>query len=138
MCLEQWNRINQSQSFLRVIPVRAGDADGEGFALPVADQITLAPALVSVVGVGPCLFPPRHSAGEATIHDRSRPINPVFSSEPIQQRGTDAARIARETLALCATVKEAVQEALGWSGAWDTISERDIVRGYFLDSLGDD
>ena len=84
--LEQWNRIHQRQGFLRVVPVRAGQAHRERHAPTVAYQMALAPAFGSVGGIGAGLLAPRHSAHGATIHDRSRPINPAFSSEPIQQR----------------------------------------------------
>jgi hypothetical protein len=42
--VQRGNRIHQRQGLLRVVPVRAGEPDGEGHSTPVADQMTLAPA----------------------------------------------------------------------------------------------
>ena len=50
--VQGWDRIYQGQGLLRVVPVRARQTHGEGHAAPVADQMTLAPALRSVGGIG--------------------------------------------------------------------------------------
>jgi hypothetical protein len=55
----QWrNRIDQRQHFLRVVPIRAGQAQRERHTTPVAHQMTLAPALGSIGGFGPLWSPP--------------------------------------------------------------------------------
>jgi hypothetical protein len=89
--LEQWNRINQWQGFLRVIPVRAGEADGEGYALPVADQMTLAPPLGSVGGIG------RRSACPQTQRARSNYPRPLATNQSgLFERANPAARSASD------------------------------------------
>jgi hypothetical protein len=65
--LERGNRINQWQGFLRVIPVRAGEADGEGHAPPVADQMALAPGASLGRGIGTGLVSCIDRAHRATI-----------------------------------------------------------------------
>ena len=55
--LKWGNRIHQGQCFLRVVPVRAGQANRERHAPPVADQIAL-PRLARSVGFGPVWSPP--------------------------------------------------------------------------------
>ena len=49
--VQRGNRIHQRQGFLRVVPVRASQADGEGHAPPVADQMAFAPALGPIGGI---------------------------------------------------------------------------------------
>jgi hypothetical protein len=46
----------------------------------------LLPRLTRSVGFRTCLVTAMHRADGATVHDRSRPINLIVSSEPIQQR----------------------------------------------------
>ena len=87
--LQRGNRIHQRQGFLRVVPVRAGQADRERHAPPVADQMTLAPALGPIGGIRPGLVTAIHRADGTTVHDRPRPIDLVVASEPIQQRKVD-------------------------------------------------
>ena len=87
--VQRGNRIHQRQGFLRVIPIRAGEANGERHAPPVADQVALAPALAPISGIRTGLFPAVHCADGTTVHDRSRPINLVAASEPIQHRKVD-------------------------------------------------
>jgi hypothetical protein len=48
--------------------------------------MTLAPALGPIGRVRTSLVTTMHGAGGTTVHDRSRPINLIVSSEPIQQR----------------------------------------------------
>ena len=43
--MQRGNRIDQRQGFFRVVPIRAGETYGERHASPVANQMTLAPAL---------------------------------------------------------------------------------------------
>jgi len=57
--VQRGNRINQRQGFLRVVPVRAGQANRERHAPPVADQMTLAPALGPIGGIWTGLVTPR-------------------------------------------------------------------------------
>jgi hypothetical protein len=56
--VERGNRIHQRQGFFRVVPVRTGQANRERHALPVADQMTLAPALGSIGGIWTGMIPP--------------------------------------------------------------------------------
>jgi len=84
--VQLWNRIDQRQSFLRVVAIRAGETYGERHASPVANQMTLAPALGPIGRVRTSLVTAMHRADGTTVHDRSRPINLIVSSEPIQQR----------------------------------------------------
>ena len=83
--VQRRNRI-QRQGFLRVVPIRAGQTHGERYASTVANQMALAPALGPIGGVRTCLVTAMHRADGTTVHDRSRPINLIVSSEPIQQR----------------------------------------------------
>src|SRR5262249_15377017 len=55
-------------------------------AVSVADHVTLAPSPGSIRWIRTGFRPTTHRPHGATIHDRSRPINLVISSEPIQQR----------------------------------------------------
>ena len=84
--VQLWNRIDQRQSFLRVVAIRAGETYGERHASPVANQMTLAPALGPIGRVRTSLVTAMHGADGTTVHDRPRPINLILSSEPIQQR----------------------------------------------------
>jgi len=43
--VQRGNRVHQRQGFLRVVPVRAGQANRKRDAPPVTDQMTLAPSL---------------------------------------------------------------------------------------------
>ena len=93
--VQRGNRIHQGQSFLRVVPVRAGQANREWHAAPVADQMALAPALGPVGGIRPSLVTAVHRADGTTVHDRPRPINPVVARKPIQERKMDQIPHAR-------------------------------------------
>ena len=84
--VQRGNRIDQRQGFLRVVPIRAGETHGERHASPVANQMALAPALGPIGRVRTSLVTAMHGAAGTTVHDRSRPINLIVSSEPIQQR----------------------------------------------------
>ena len=84
--MKRGNRIHQRQGFLRVVPIRAGQSNRERYALPVADQMALAPALGPIGGIRTSMVTTMHRADGAAVHDRSRPINLILSSEPIQQR----------------------------------------------------
>ncbi len=73
----QWgNRIHQRQGFLRVVPVRAGQANRERHAPPVADQMTFAPALSSVTL-------PKVSGSVAVTPKSSDTTVRVRASEPV-------------------------------------------------------
>ena len=52
------NRIHQRQSFLRVVPIRAGQTHRERHTAPVADQMPLPPRLARSAGFGPVRSPP--------------------------------------------------------------------------------
>jgi hypothetical protein len=80
---------------LRVIPIRAGQANRERHAPPVADQVPLAPALRPVGGIGPGLITTVYRADRTTVHDCPRPINLVVAREPIQEREVDQIPHAR-------------------------------------------
>ena len=72
--LEWRNRIHQRQCLLRVVSVGAGQANRERHAPPVADQMTLAPALGRSVGFGPVWSPPQTARTEqlsTTASDQS-------------------------------------------------------------------
>ena len=84
--VQRGNCIDQRQGFLRVVPIRAGQTYGERHAAPVANQMTLAPVLGPIGRVRTSLATAMHGADGTTVHDRSRPINLIISSEPIQQR----------------------------------------------------
>ena len=83
--LEWRNRIHQRQCLLRVVSVGAGQANREGHAPPVADQMTLAPALGPISGIWAGLVTAADRADGTTVHDRTRPINLVGAREPVQQ-----------------------------------------------------
>jgi hypothetical protein len=84
--LEWRNRISQRQCLLRVVSVGAGQANRERRAPPVADQMTLAPALGPISGIWTGLVTAADRADGATVHDRPRPINLVGAREPVQER----------------------------------------------------
>lgn len=93
--VQRGNRIHQRQGFLRVVPVRAGQANRERHAPPVADQMALAPALGPVGGIRTGLVTAVHRADGTTVHDRPRPIDPVVTREPIEEREVDQISHAR-------------------------------------------
>jgi hypothetical protein len=76
----------QRQGLLRVAPIRAGQTHGERHASPVANQMALAPPLRPIGGIRTSMVTTMHRADGTAVHDRSRPINLILSSEPIQQR----------------------------------------------------
>ena len=80
---------------MRVVPVRAGQANRERHAPPVADQMALAPALGPIGGIRTGLVTAVDRADGTTVHDRPRPINLVGAREPIQQRKVDQIPHAR-------------------------------------------
>ena len=86
LTMQRGNRIHQRQGFLRVVPIRAGQTHGERHASPVANQMALAPALRPIGGIRTSMVTTMHRADGTAVHDRSRPINLIVSSEPIQQR----------------------------------------------------
>jgi hypothetical protein len=94
--LQPGNRIDQPQGFLRVGPIRAGQANSERHAPAVADQMALAPALGPISRIGPGLITPVHRADGTTVDDLPRPINLVAAGEPIQHRKVDQVPHARQ------------------------------------------
>ena len=54
-------------------------------ATPVADQMTLAPALGPISGIWTGLVTAVDRADETTVHDRPRPINLVGACEPLNE-----------------------------------------------------
>ena len=95
--MQRGNRIHQRQSSLRVVPVRAGQAHGERYAAPVANQMALAPALGPIGGIRTGLVTAVHRADATTVHDRARPIN--WSSRASQS--SSAKWIRSNTPACC-------------------------------------
>jgi hypothetical protein len=87
--VQGWDRIYQGRGLLRVVPVRTRQTHSEGYAAPVADHMTLAPALRSVGGIGPRQIATMHRPHGAAIEDGPRPIDLAIASEPIQQRKVD-------------------------------------------------
>ena len=83
--VQRRNRIDQRQGLLRVVPIRAGQTHGERHASPVANQMALAPALRPIGGIRTSMVTTMHCADGTAVHDRSRPIDLILSSEPIQQ-----------------------------------------------------
>ena len=86
VAVQRGNRIDQRQGFLRVVPIRAGETYGERHASPVANQMALAPPLRPIGRVRTSLVTAMYRADGTAVHNRSRPINLIVSSEPIQQR----------------------------------------------------
>ena len=84
--VQRGNRIHLRESFLRVVPVRAGQANRERAPPSVANQMARAPALGPIGGIRTGLVTAVHRADGTTVHDRPRPINLVVACEPIQQR----------------------------------------------------
>ena len=82
--LQRGNRIDQRQGFLRVVPIRAGQANRERHALSVADQMALAPALGPIGGIRTRLFTAVHRAyGQLSTTARDQSI---WSSHASQSR----------------------------------------------------
>jgi hypothetical protein len=94
--VKRGNRIHQRQGFLRVVPIRAGQSNRERYALPVADQMALAPALGPIGGIRTGQFTAVDRADGTAVHDRPRPIKLVGASEPIQERNVDQIPHARQ------------------------------------------
>ena len=83
----QWgNRIDQRQGFLRVVPIRAGQAHGERDALSITDQMPFASTLGAVGRIRTGLRAAMHRAHGAAVDHRPRPFDFAVMSEPIQQR----------------------------------------------------
>jgi hypothetical protein len=90
------NRIYQRERFLRILPVRARQADGQRHAALIADQMALASTFGPIGGIRPSLIATIHRALGTTIHDGSRPIDLVVSSQPVEQRKVDQIPHARQ------------------------------------------
>jgi hypothetical protein len=88
--MQSGNRIHQRQGFLRVVPVRASEANRERHAPPVAGQMTFAPALGAIGRVRTGLVTAVRRADGTTVHDRARPINLVVAARanPVPQSGS--------------------------------------------------
>ena len=82
--VQRRNRIDQRQGLLRVVPIGSRQANGEGHAAPVANQMTLAPALGPIGGIRTGLVSALHRADGTTVYDGPRPINLAVAREPIQ------------------------------------------------------
>jgi hypothetical protein len=93
--VQRRNRIDQRQGLLRVVPIRAGQTHRERHASPVANQMALAPALRPIGGIPTSMGTTMHRADGTAVHDRSRPINLILSSEPIQQHEVNEIPLAR-------------------------------------------
>ena len=92
---QRGNRIHQREGFLRVVPIRSSEAHRKRHARPSQIRWRLLPRLARSVGFGPVWSPTMHSADGTTVHDRSRPINLIVSSQPIQQREVNEIPYAR-------------------------------------------
>ena len=86
LALEWKNRIHQRQCLLRVVSVGAGQSNRERHTSPVADQMTLAPALGPISGIWTGLVTAVDGPDGTTVHDRPRPVNLIGACQPIQQR----------------------------------------------------
>jgi hypothetical protein len=72
--LQRGNRIDQGQGFLRVVPICAGQTQGERHASAVANQMALAPALGPIGGIRTSLVTAMHCPMEqlsTTARDQS-------------------------------------------------------------------
>lgn len=67
--LQGRNRIDQGEGFLRVISIRAGQADRERDTLPITDQMPFAPALGAIGGIRTCLRAATDGPHRATVND---------------------------------------------------------------------
>jgi hypothetical protein len=89
--VQRGDRIHQRQGLLRVVRVRASQANRERHAPSVANQVTLAPALGPVGGIRPGLVTAVGGADGTTVHDRPRPITvstlSTFSTAPLAPLG---------------------------------------------------
>lgn len=86
LALEWKNRIHQRQRLLRVVSVGASQANRERHGPPVADQMTLAPALGPISGIWTGLVTAVDRADGNNCPRPPRPINLVGAREPVQQR----------------------------------------------------
>jgi hypothetical protein len=59
LSLQRWDGVNECESLLRVVPVGAGELNGQRNSAPIADQMTLAAEFGSVARIGACLKPPK-------------------------------------------------------------------------------
>src|SRR4030095_4782029 len=84
--LQERKRIDQGEGLLRVISICAGQADREWDALPITDQMPLAPALGANGGIRTCPRAATRGPHRATVNDRSRPINFAVARQPAQKR----------------------------------------------------
>jgi len=65
--LQQQNRVDQGEGFLRVVPIGAGHADRKRNALSIIDQMPFAPALCAIGGIRPRFRAPTHRPHQATV-----------------------------------------------------------------------
>jgi hypothetical protein len=84
--LQRRDRIDKRQRFLRIVPVGAGQAHRQWRALPVADQMALAPAFGPVGRIRTGLPSTIHCPHGAAIDNSPRPTNLIVTREPIEQR----------------------------------------------------
>ena len=85
--LEWRNRIDQRQSFVRVIAVGTGQPDSERHTSRAANQMTLAPLLGAIRGFGPvCVTTCTPREPSSAVNNRSGPIDVAFAGEPVQER----------------------------------------------------
>ena len=71
------NRIHQRESFLRVVPVRAGQAPGERYTAPVANQMA-APALGPIGWIRTGLV--------TAVHARRQQLSPLATNQSVVAR----------------------------------------------------
>jgi hypothetical protein len=91
LALEWGNRIDQSQRFLRVVPMGSRQPNREWHAAPVANQMTLAPALGSVRGIGARSGRPRTLRGRSNYRQQ-----PATNQSGRDARANRAARSASD------------------------------------------
>ena len=91
LALESGNRIDQSQRFLRVVPIGSRQPNRERHAAPVANQMTLAPALGSVRGIRARSGRPRTLRGRSSYRQQ-----PATNQSARDARANRAARSASD------------------------------------------
>jgi hypothetical protein len=84
--LQGRNGIDEGQGFLRVISIRAGQADRKWDALAITDQMAFAPAFGAIGGIRTCLRAATDGPHRATVNDGTRPINVAVARQPAQKR----------------------------------------------------
>src|SRR5262249_29036348 len=90
------NRCGSPRSASRPVACLPGQPPGQVLSSRVTNKVTLASALAAIGGIATCLQAAVHRADQATVYDRSRPIDLTAAREPIQQREMNQIPNARE------------------------------------------